>query len=243
VGSKDHTWSYNINKEFIVFHFTAFQHALSCWSSGAFKAGIDFNRHNVLGMQSPALENLANIHLGTYSRLSAEWDNLSSLVQRKLCNDLQEAVRSRQRLDGSVKVANQRPFKDQILHETDFLNWRPPVLEQLRNAREENDPSFLDLRTSRTPSPTPALTPPVDLLPPSADLPTTKSDPPQLGRTASTEQPSSAPAPDATEQDCSDTSEDPFEPAPDRPRRPLPWKTPAIEKIGEVSVEPEEDRE
>ena len=87
------------------------------------------------------------------------------------------------------------------------------------------------------------MPPPVDVMLPRADLPTTESDPLQPGRTASTEQSSAALAPEATEQDSSDTSEDPFEPAPDRPRRPLPWKTPVIEKIGDVSVEPEEDRE
>jgi hypothetical protein len=110
-------------------------------------------------MSIVVVQTCSNIVLGVFMRLSAEWDALSASVQRKLITDLQAAIRARQTLDGSVKVANERPFNDQAGAEEDFLSWKPPLLVRLREANEVNNPLYVseDLPPSRqaTLSPSP----------------------------------------------------------------------------------------
>lgn len=163
VGSKDPGWAYKVNKIFIVLHFTAIFNALGAWSTGTFRQPHDFSRHNVLGMPSATVRSITNVVSGTFNRLSAEWDALSPAVQRKLVDDLQAAIRARQQLDGSVKVAYEQPFDDQSGAAEDFLSWQSPLLKQLRAANEENNPLYVDV-PSRHPTLSPAFVSPLSVL-------------------------------------------------------------------------------
>jgi hypothetical protein len=192
VGTKANWWVMYINKQFIVLHFAAIHHALSAWTTGIHKQGPDFNRHNVLGMSSLVVAILINVMIGTYNRLSAEWDALSLPVQKKLKDELVAAIKARQELEGNVKVANERPFNDQRRLEGDFLKWNPPHLQQLRSAAQANDPTWLDLRYSPSPSPPTSTcertaTPPVVLTPAPVLLSPIQMPPPATGDEADTQ--------------------------------------------------------